>query len=648
MVKKKFKKENVSPFSINGDKHGKLDGFSYRQAWTEDSYIMESGNREVIGKSFDFSKLRWIFILLFACVFVLFARLAWLQVVKGDYYYQMAEGNRIRVQRIEAKRGIIYDREMRPMVRNVANFMLYFVPIDLPRDEEDKEAMLAKISANLDDMSVDEIKEKLAKVKIGSLESYQPLFIKDNIEYEKAIKLYLESAEMPGVVVQSKNRREYDLRALSLSHILGYTGKISEAELKSMGSEYLMIDYVGKMGLEYFWENELKGQSGRKQIEVDALGKQKKIMSEVSAEDGRNLVLSLDVELQAKIEEILLGYLNEKMNKASVVAMDPNNGEILALVSLPTFDNNEFARGISQEKYSELINDPARPLFNRSISGQYPAGSTIKPILVSAALEEKIISERTSFFSSGGLRIGQWFFPDWRAGGHGITDARKAIADSVNTFFYYIGGGYEDFVGLGVDRIANYFRLFGLGEQTGIDLSGEAGGFLPTREWKKEQIGEPWYIGDTYHMSIGQGYVLATPLQIANYTSVFANGGKLYRPHFVSKILSGKDEDFQEIDTTPIRENFINNYNITVARQGMRQTVTSGSATSLQAVPVAVAGKTGTAQWSSTKTPHAWFTGFAPYDNPEIVLTVLVEEGAGQVHLAVPITRDILVWYFSR
>jgi penicillin-binding protein 2 len=264
-----------------------------------------------------------------------------------------------------------------------------------------------------------------------------------------------------------------------------------------------------------------------------------------------------------------------------------------------------------------------------------------------AALEEKIIDERTSFLSTGGIRIGQWFFPDWKAGGHGITDVRKAIAESVNTFFYYIGGGYQDFIGLGVEKIVKYAKLFGLGAQSGIDLPGESAGFLPTEEWKEKVKGEAWYIGDTYHMAIGQGDVLVTPLQVANYTAVFANGGKLYRPHLVKEILSGNDKPIREVETVPVRENFVSNYNMNIVRQGMRQTVTGGSARSLSTLPVTVAGKTGTAQWSSQKANHAWFTGFAPYENPQIIITVLVEEGVEGSTISVPIAKEVLEWYFA-
>jgi penicillin-binding protein 2 len=317
------------------------------------------------------------------------------------------------------------------------------------------------------------------------------------------------------------------------------------------------------------------------------------------------------------------------------------------MVSLPSYDNNQFAVGISTKDYQMLIENPDQPLFNRSVSGEFPSGSTIKPVMAAAALQERVVSENTKFQSSGGLRIGQWFFPDWQAGGHGSTDVRKAIAQSVNTYFYYIGGGYEEFQGLGVERIVRYGKLFGLGEQTGIDLPGEAKGFLPTPDWKKEAKGEPWYIGDTYHLSIGQGDLLVTPLQVAMYTAAFANGGTLFRPHLVKTVLFGDDRIMTSVKEEPIREKFIDEYDMQVVRDGMRQTVLSGSARSMQSVPVPVAGKTGTAQWSSKKDPHAWFTGFAPYDNPAVAITVLIEEGEEGSSVAVPVAREFLTWYFG-
>lgn len=659
-IKPKKQLKFVNPFAIKSGrfKNGKLTTI-YRKGWAEDVYISDNQEKETIGNNFQFNKLYITGFIMLLIIGALLGKTAWLQIVKGDYYYSMAEGNRLRVQRIEPKRGVIYDRNLRSLVRNKANFMLYIVPADLPDNEDELNPIIYRISEIVNNLSSEEIKKTIAQVPKYSLESYRPLFLVDNLEYEQAMKLYLESNNWPGIVLSNKSNREYLVYTLnneefqikpnySLSHILGYTGKITESELEQFGDEYLPIDYIGKMGIEYFWENELKGQSGKKQIEVDALGKEKKVIGENPPIDGNNLILSLDVKQQLKLEEILVSHLEEAgLSRASAIIMNPNNGEVLAMVSLPAYDNNMFARGITQDEYNELISHEDKPLYNRSISGEYPSGSTIKPLMASAALQERIVSENTTFLSVGGINIGQWFFPDWRAGGHGRTNVRKAIADSVNTYFYYIGGGYDDFVGLGVDRIVNYGQLFGLGTQTGIDLAGEASGFLPTRTWKEEVKGESWYIGDTYHLAIGQGDLLVTPLQIANYINVIANGGKLYRPHFVKEILSSNDDVIKEISTEPIRKNFIDSYNIDVVRDGMRQTVTQGSARSMQAVPATVAGKTGTAQWSSKKDTHAWFTGFAPFANPELTITILIEEGGEGSDRAVPVAREYLQWYFG-
>jgi len=636
-------------FAIKEGSMGKLDNFSYRLEWTEDSFVSGDKEREVIGHNFNFSKVKLVAIAFsFFLIFIIF-RIAQLQIFKGDYYYAMAEGNRIRSQRIEAKRGIIYDRNKIALSRNAPNFLLYFIPFDLPDDNNRRQEIIGEVSAILGDKTQEEINNMVNEIKPRSLESYQPLFITDNIDYNKAMALYLRSAsDWPGVVLANKSRREYNIASSSLSHIIGYTGKINPEELKKSGSEYLPIDYIGKMGIEYFWEPNLKGLSGKKQIEVDALGKEKKVINEVPPQDGNNLVLSIDTNLQKKAEESLLGALNKiKLKKGVAIVMDPNNGEILSLVSLPAYDSNDFAKGISTKKYSELINSPDRPLFNRAVSGEYPSGSTIKPVMSAAALQEGVITENTSVLSVGGINVGQWFFPDWKAGGHGQTSVRKAIAESVNTFYYYIGGGYQDFRGLGIDRIIKYEKLFGLGEQTGIDLPGEASGFLPTKEWKEKTKGEKWYIGDTYHVSIGQGDILTTPLQVALYTSFFANGGKVYRPHIVKEILSGKDELVSKIEEPPVRSDFISPYNIKVVREGMRQTVTAGSARSLSVMPVEVAGKTGTAQWSSKEDTHAWFTCFAPYERAEIAITILIEAGGEGSTVSVPVAKEILEWYFN-
>ena len=633
------------PFTIKeGDiKLGKL-GRGAADDWLEQI----SGTKETIGRNFDINKVFKINLACLLLMGIIIGRAAWLQAVKGSYYHELAEGNRVRVERLESKRGVVYDRKYRPLVRNSANFLLYLVPADLPKENLARQVIVKRVSENLVNLKPEAILNLLSKIKPSSLESYQPLFIVDNIEYNKAMKLYLESANMPGVVITNKTRREYNLSSLSLSHILGYTGKINDKELAKFGSEYLPIDYIGKSGLENFWENEMKGANGKKQIEVDALGKEKKIISQEAGEDGHNLVLSIDADLQKKLEEaVLVALRKNNLSKACAMALDPNNGEILAMVSLPSYNNNEFARGLTVEQYQSIANQPDQPLFNRCISGEYPSGSTIKPVIAAAALEENIINENTNFLSTGGLKIGQWFFPDWKAGGHGVINVRQALAESVNTFFYYLGGGYQDFNGLGLERMVKYEKLFGLDAQTGIDLPGEVSGFLPTADWKQKTKGEPWYIGDTYHLAIGQGDTLVTPLQIANYTAVFANGGLLYRPHLIRQVLNSQDKLISEVDNRPIKANIISSKNINIVLEGMRQAVTAGSARSLQSVPVAVAGKTVTAQWSSSKPTHAWFTGFAPYDKPQIVITILIEQGGEGSATAVPIANEVLSWWFK-
>jgi len=669
------------PFSVKEGKFnfGGLKDSVYQTDWTEESFLADSSHKEMVTRSFNFSQLRYFIFFGALALVLLLARSFWLQINKNDYYSLLSENNRLRAEVIEPKRGIIYSRDLEPLVRNKANFVLYFKPIDLPKDELARDDMLRRLSLIMegqatttaasavgdgglsvvsDNATFYQLKDILSKVKIGSLESYQPLFVADNLDYDNAMLIALDLPDWPGVFLSSKIRREYlvsqasstpqVLGVSSLAHILGYTGKINSQELSALSPVYSPIDYIGKTGIEYYWEKALKGAAGKKNIEVDAFGRQKKIINEEPAQDGANLQLSLDLGLQQKAEEVAQSYLTKAgLHRASVIIMNPQNGEILAMVSLPGYNNNAFASGISQTEYSKLLNDPNQPLFNRSVSGEFPSGSTIKPIFAAGALEENIITKATSFLSNGGLRIGEWLFPDWKAGGHGMTNVRSALAWSVNTFFYYIGGGYGDFRGLGVDGLVKYAKLFGLGQKTGVDLPGERPGFVPTASWKEETKNEAWYIGDTYHFAIGQGDVLVTPLQVANYNAAIANGGTLYVPHLVTEILGERNKVVKEIAPEVIRQDFISPENIEIVRSGMRDTVTYGSARSLSVLPVAVAGKTGTAQWSTKKEPHAWFIGFAPYDNPNIAITVLVEEGIEGSTIAVPIAKDILSWYYG-
>ena len=648
-IKRHTTKNNHNPFALTDNNFSCVrPGDRYRLECDPENFVSGQSGGLRLGRGFNVSKV-WLIRIGFAlCFILLLTRLYWLQVAKGAYYRELSDGNRIRIKKIEAKRGIIYDKDLNPLVHNVANFLLYFIPADLPADELERKMITNRLSTILGNMTATEINDKLNAIDRKSFAAYQPLPIAENIDYDKAMLISLEAARMPGVVLSSQSRRQYILPTLSYSPVLGYTGKINSEELKEAGDEYTPIDYLGKSGLESFYENELKGINGRRQVEVDALSREKKVISQSRVKDGNNLVLSIDSAAQVKLEELLRAELKKLgLTRAVGIVSNPQNGEIISLVSLPTFNNNDFARGISQDEYGYLANHPDKPLFMRAVSGEYPSGSTIKPVVLSGALEEGIVNEHTQFLSNGGLKINEWFFPDWKAGGHGWTDARHAIANSVNTYFYYVGGGYQDTVGLGIDRLDKYFQLFGLGSQTGIDLPNEANGFLPTKEWKESTKKERWYIGDTYHVSIGQGDLLVTPIQVAYYLTYFANGGTLYRPHLVKYVLSSEDKLITITDTTAVKSNIIDPANLKVVREGMRLAVTDGSAKRLNSLPVPAAGKTGTAQWSTEKKPHAWFIGFAPYDNPEVAITILIEEGVEGSSTAVAVADDFLRWYFN-
>lgn len=649
MILRKNKRKNTNPFVIQEGrlKYGDFAG-RFKRGWIEDAFTPTGEGQETVANHFNTTFLVFLKWCLACLIILLGTRLLWLQIAKGEYYRDMANGNRLRLERLEASRGTIYDSNEKPLVHNIANFLLYCIPADLPKDITERRNLFEKLANLTGQFNSEEVIKTIENIKPSQLEYYQPIFLADNIPYEAAIKTYLESLSSPGVILSSKSRREYQTPSLSFSHILGYTGKISEKELKKDSKDYTQIDYIGKSGLEKTWEKELRGKPGVKQIEVTALGKEKSVVSELTSIPGNDLILSIDANIQKKLEEILSDNL-KKLNRQKGVGiiMNPQNGEIIALVSLPTFDVNVFARGITIEEYQSLEQSIDKPLFNRAVSGEYPSGSTIKPIIAAAALQEKIISSDTSFLSTGGLQVGQWSFPDWKAGGHGVSNVRKSIAESVNTFFYYIGGGHNDFQGLGIDKMVVYLKKFLLGQTLGIDLPNEASGFVPTKAWKEEVKKEKWYIGDTYHVAIGQGDLITTPLQVSAYTSYFANGTTLFQPHLVKEVRSPDGHLVTHISPKPLAENIVSPEVVRIVREGMKETTISGSARSLSVLPVSSAGKTGTAQWSSKKDPHAWFTGFAPFENPELVITILVEEGKEGSVAATPVAREFLQWYFG-
>lgn len=633
-------------------------GRHYRTSWVEESFDspQDSGAGEIttggsfLGLAVASRRQRFILLAILTLVTLLLGRGMYLQLFRGAYYQDLAEGNRIRILPLAAPRGVFFDTHGVQLVKNVPSYDLFITMADLPTDEIQRTKVLEHVS-QLIGMPSEEIQLRLTEQEGYQ---YQPILIASGLTYEQIIAIRL-STEMPGVSLAQGARRQYLLAGdtgitQSLAHVLGYTGQLTRQEYENnKDSGYFLSDLIGKTGLENQYERQLKGVNGGKQTEVDALGRELKIITEQAPQPGTDVTLGIDFELQRIAETALSEVLQEFGKKrGAVVALDPRDGSVRALVSLPSFDSNQFSQGISTGQYQQLIEDPNRPLFPRAIAGVYPSGSTIKPVMIVAALAEHIITPQTSFTSVGGLRVGQWFFPDWKAGGHGVTNMYKAIAESVNTFFYAIGGGIStggnpangyDFNGLGPYRISDWLKKFGLGNLTGIDLPGEVAGFVPTVEWKNATTGERWYIGDTYNLSIGQGNLQVTPLQVANWTATVANGGTLYQPRVVTRI---GDRDIAPI---AIRSTIADSADVAEVRQAMRQTVLAGSARSFAELPIEIAAKTGTAQWSSQKPPHAWFASFAPVSDPRLVVVVLVEEGEEGSRTAAAVARRIYQQY---
>ncbi len=566
-----------------------------------------------IGNRFSKRKRRNISIFISVIFIIFISRLFFMQVIHGESFESLSENNRF-VERIDpAERGVITDRNGEIIAFNTPVFNIMADAYISTLEGEEIDNIIGELTDLIPSLSKEDLYNTLQD------EHEREFVLVQEVEKEHALSLMSSLHSIDGLRVTKGSRRSYITDQIpSLSHVIGYTAIINADEYESLDHDYRIIDHIGKSGIEQFYEEMLRGQNGIERFEVNAQGIPQRVINYTESMDGLDMQLSLDIDFQSRIEDILSENLSgSEANRAAVIAMNPNNGEVYALVSWPAFDSNSFTEGISQSEYNSLIENPDNPLFHRAISGELPSGSTIKTIYAAAALEEGIVTPLTTFSSTGGLQVGPRFFPDWRAGGHGITNMYHAIADSVNTYFYIIGGGYDDFAGMGVEKLTDYARLYGLGSKTGIDLPGESEGFLPSKEWKERVKGERWFIGDTYNVSIGQGDVLVTPLQIARATAVFANEG-----HLVTPILnmSRESEKHQILDEDTAQ----------IIKDGMRRTVTAGSAMSLNTLNVEVAGKTGTAQWSSVKTPHSWFTGFAPYDNPEIVITIITEEGAEQ------------------
>lgn len=571
----------------------------------------------------------WL-VFLFSLIFIL-VRVFQFQILNHQELAVLAQKNKFAITSLEAQRGVIYDRNFEQLVFNRHSFNLIAKKSDFPADENEKRQLFEKIAWILK-TNPREIEAKI------ETETENEVLIAQDLDYQKLILFESNSQELEGFVVQDDSVRDYKDEKI-FSHIIGYFRKSGQ-----------------NAGVEDFYDEALSPKLGQIIAERDVYGN---IISEklVSLpESGNGLVLWLDAGLQEKLYQTMFSHMQEiGAKKGAAVAMNPKTGGILAMVSFPGFDNNLFAQGISQQEWEKLISDVNTPFLNRVITGRYATGSTIKPLVASAALQEGIISEQKTINCEGQIVIDNpWFldqpfvYRDWAI--HGLTDVKKAIAQSCNVFFYTIGGGYKNFEGLGPENLKKYLEFFGWGQILGIDLPGEEKGFIPDKAWKQSKFSSPdniWMPGDTYNLSIGQGFISVTPLEVAAAISAIANDGKLLKPQVVQRIIDQDKNTTEEFQANVIRENFIDKKNLKIVREGMRGTVTYGTALALNNLPVAAAAKTGTAQTSKKDYYHNWLTVFAPYDDPEIVLTLMVEQVPETYSVVLPTAKEVLEWYFG-
>lgn len=576
--------------------------------------------------------IRWVMIILFL---ILAGRLWQMQIIQGEYFAELAERNRIRLVSLRAPRGTIYDRNGAVLAQNAPLFRLIAIPAEI-RDE-------SKIAKRISELLGLDEKSVLKKIETGDINPFSPVLIAAGLSLEEVTVIKENQREIPGIFVEAVPRRDYPHGNLAF-HIIGYVGEIPPArwiELREIG--YPIDHIIGKDGIESFFDASLQGEDGAREILVNVRGEEIKILSERAPIRGNDIVLTIDLRLQEIVERNLRG------KRGSIVAIDPLSGDILALASSPAIDPNIFALPLEKGKLTAIKDDPARPFFNRAISGVYPPGSMFKIVMAMAGIEKGVINDETRFHCYGTLRRDGVSFYCWREDGHGKVNVTEALAASCNIFFYEVAAL------LGVENIEHFATRSGLGELTGIVLPGEAKGNIPGRDER-----ERWFLGDIFHLGIGQGEILVTPLQMATLTAAVANKGMLYRPRLVSEIRSPEGEIVKSFPVELWKQLPISEDTLNLVRYGMWKVVNEIGGTGRRAAlpEVGVAGKTGTAQVvelefeNGEEIPfefrhHAWFTGFAPFENPEIALTVMIEHGESGGRVAAPIARKIFQEFFE-
>ncbi|MFZ2265970.1 MAG: penicillin-binding protein 2 [Azonexus sp.] len=583
---------------------------------------------------------------------ILLGRFVWLQVVQHDFYQTRAEDNRIALIPIVPNRGVITDRNGTVLARNYSAFTLEITPSRVP----DLEAAIDELAAIIDIQPKD---RKRFKRLMDEAKNFESIPIRTRLSDAEVAKFAAQRYRFPGIEVKARLFRQYPLGTVA-SHAIGYIGRITDRDLKwieeaEQQAMFKGTDHIGKTGLEQHYEFELHGQTGYEEVEIDAGGHALRSLKRIPPVSGNNLALTLD----AKLQEITEQAFGDR--KGSLVAIDPSNGGILALVSNPTFDPNLFVDGITPDNWKELNEHPDKPMVNRAINGAYPPGSTFKPFMALAALEMGKRTPSQAISDPGFYTFGNHTFRDDKKGGHGSVDMYKSIVHSCDTYYYMLAND------MGIDNISKFMGQLGLGQRTGIDLGkdefGESKGVLPSQEWKKQRFKKPeqqkWYAGETISIGIGQGYNAYTPIQLAQATATIANNGIMFRPHIVHHIIDTKSGQKRLIEPEPIRDLHLKPQNIEVIRRAMVGVNKEGTgARAFAGASYEAAGKTGTAQVYSLKggqykeggikkelRDHALFIAYAPANNPKIALAVLVENGGFGAQSAAPIARMVIDYY---
>jgi penicillin-binding protein 2 len=577
--------------------------------------------------------------------FLVFISLWYLQVIKGSEFRRLSKNNRIRIRENSADRGMLLDRKGRVLAHNRPSFEVSLIPEDLKANPE----VLDNVSEMLN-MDQDEIKDKLKDLKRRP--AFKPVKIKSDIHWNELAFLESNRVHLPGLIVDVRPRRSYLYGHLA-SHLIGYLGEIDEYELKqARNSTYRMGALIGKYGVEYQWESDLKGVDGGRQIEVDALGREIKPLRSVEPFPGNNLFLTIDFDLQKAAEEAF------QDKNGALVAMDPKTGRILAMLSKPSFDPALFARNITPEEWRSLMENPHHPLQNKGLQGQYPPGSVFKIVTAIAGLETGVITPDTQMTCTGFYHYGNRDFRCWKEGGHGTLSLHRAIVESCDSYFYQVG------LKVGVDAIAHYANELGLGKKTGISLPHEKIGIVPSTSWKKKHFGVPWYSGETLSLAVGQGYLNTTPLQLVMLISAITNGGKIYLPQVVERVENIYGKTLREYPPMEVRRIDISGNTLRVIREALMGAVNDphGTGWGCALKEVKVGGKTGTAQvirmaqdfkkGDMNRMPwkfrdHAWFVAYAPCEDPQISIAVLVEHGGFGAAAAVPIAKKVIERYLN-